>query len=188
MTSCHKFCKKCDAVTERYKDGVCKACSRAKNNAWAARNRSTLNARCRQWNANNAEAKRATNARYREKHQKAVNERRKIKRALDPSIEKNKTAKRRAAKGVLPKNIVNTLLIKQQNKCNCCGEFLGNAFHLDHIIPIARGGTNTEDNVQLLLQKCNQQKYTLTMQEFLAKRRNKQLPTEMNGVINTPLG
>lgn len=188
MTSCQKFCKKCNAETERYKDGKCKICIRTKNNAWAAKNREVRNARCREWNAKNADAKRATNARYRAKHQKQINERRKAKRALNSSLERNKSAKRRAAKGNLPKNIIAKLLIKQQNKCSCCGGPLGKLFHLDHIVPIARGGANTEDNVQLLLPRCNQQKYTLTMEEFLQKRRNNSLHIEVKSDINTALG
>jgi 5-methylcytosine-specific restriction endonuclease McrA len=186
MTSCQKYCKKCNAYTERYTVGTCKICVRAKNNAWAARNRETLNAKCRQWNADNADSKRATNAKYRSANKGLINERRKVKRLLDPSLERNKSAKRRAAKGILPKDIVKRLLVLQQWKCRCCGESLESGYHLDHIIPLSRGGTNSKENVQLLLPKCNQQKYTLTMEEFLIKRRNNPLHIETNNVINTP--
>lgn len=188
MYSCLKLCKKCAIVTERYNDGKCKPCVRAKNNRWAAKNRESINEKHRQWNAENAEAKRATNARYRAKNQKLINERRKAKRALDPSIEKNKSAKRRSAKGVLPKDIVDKLLTSQNWKCRCCNGSLENGYHLDHIVPISRGGTNTEDNVQLLLPQCNLQKYNLTFEEFLAKRRNNSLHVNVNDDINTVLG
>lgn len=188
MLSFHKFCKKCNVETDRYKDGKCKPCIRAKNNAWALRNRELRNARCREWNAKNAEAKRATNARYREKNKDKINESRRAKRAQNPNLERIKTAKRRAAKGELPKNIVDVLLIKQKWMCVCCGQSLKTGYHLDHIIPISRGGTNTEDNVQLLLPKCNLEKYNLTYQEFLDKRRNNSLQKKINDGINSPLG
>lgn len=171
MTSCQKHCKNCNVETERYKDGTCKPCVRAKNNAWAAKNRDARNAKCREWNAKNADSKRATNARYRAKNKESINERRRIKRALDPSMERNKSAKRRAAKGVLPKDIVAKLLLKQNSKCTCCGISLSFGYHLDHIVPISRGGSNTEDNVQLLSPQCNLQKHKLTFDEFLNKRR-----------------
>ena len=177
MSSCHKYCKKCNAVTERYAVGTCKICVRAKNQAWVERNREARNAACRRWNAENADTKRATNAKYRAANKDQINSRRKIKRALDPSVERNKTAKRRSAKGHLPKNIIEILLAVQQGKCNCCGASLAEGYHLDHKVPISRGGTNTEDNVHLLTPKCNQQKYTLTYEEFLLKRRNNGLHT-----------
>ena len=32
--------------------------------------------------------------------------------------------------------------------------------HIDHIVPLARGGTNDLVNLQLLCAECNQKKYT----------------------------
>lgn len=171
MASAQKFCKSCGVETDRYKDGRCIPCRHRHSAKWEASNRDTVNAKSRRWNAKNADKKRATNARYRTVNQEKINARRKEKRAADPSIERNKSAKRRAAVGKLPKNIVEVLLVKQNGLCACCGLPLAGKYHLDHIIPVAKGGSNTEDNVHLLLPKCNQQKYTLTFEEFLRLRR-----------------
>jgi 5-methylcytosine-specific restriction endonuclease McrA len=46
----------------------------------------------------------------------------------------------------------------QKSKCACCGKSLKHSYHLDHIMPIALGGTNTDDNVQLLTPSCNLRK------------------------------
>ena len=62
---------------------------------------------------------------------------------------------RRNAKGKLSKGIIQQLMKKQNNLCACCNAPLNGKFHLDHILPIALGGYNTDDNVQLLLPKCN---------------------------------
>jgi 5-methylcytosine-specific restriction endonuclease McrA len=175
MTSCQKFCKKCNQETDRYKDGTCKPCVRAKNNAWAAKNRELRNAKCREWNAKNAEAKRATNAKYRLKNKELINERRRVKRALDPNIERIKTAKRRIKGYYIAKDVVDKLLVLQDGKCTCCGKPLNGMYHLDHKTPISRGGTNEECNLHLLLPKCNLEKYNLTFEEFLEKRRNNTL-------------
>jgi 5-methylcytosine-specific restriction endonuclease McrA len=60
--------------------------------------------------------------------------------------------------GKLSKEIVQKLLILQKRKCACCGEPLGNKYHIDHIVPLFLGGKNEDSNVQLLRQRCNQQK------------------------------
>lgn len=70
-------------------------------------------------------------------------------------IEQNRRAKIKCSGGNLSTNIVKKLLILQKGKCACCGLSLDNGYHLDHIMPIALGGKNTDDNVQLLTPKCN---------------------------------
>ena len=66
--------------------------------------------------------------------------------------------KRRSAFGVLSRDITSRLFEQQNGLCACCGASLENGFHLDHILPLALGGTNTDDNVQLLTPTCNLKK------------------------------
>lgn len=70
------------------------------------------------------------------------------------AYEQNRRAKK-AAGGELPVDIVQRLLELQKGKCACCAKPLKGLYHLDHIMPISRGGENTELNVQLLLPRCN---------------------------------
>lgn len=65
---------------------------------------------------------------------------------------------RRSALGTLSVGIADRLYSLQQGRCVCCGEALNDEYHIDHIIPIALGGTNTDDNVQLLKPSCNRSK------------------------------
>jgi 5-methylcytosine-specific restriction endonuclease McrA len=175
----NKFCKKCGVDSERYTDGRCKTCTLARHAQWAANNRDRCNAISRKWNASNAVKKRELNEQYRQANQQAINENRKQQRKQDPSMERVKTAIRRARKresgGQLSKNIVQQLLERQNNRCTCCGRTLGDKYHLDHIVPLSLGGTNTDANVQLLLPKCNLQKHNSTPEKFLARRQKEQL-------------
>jgi hypothetical protein len=76
----------------------------------------------------------------------------------------------RIAGDKLSQGIVDQLWALQRGKCACCKQPLGSDFHLDHVLPLARGGTNTDDNVQLLRSLCNRQKHAKHPIDFMQSR------------------
>lgn len=82
----------------------------------------------------------------------------------------NRRARKIANGGVLSNGLASKLFELQKGKCACCGEPLGDNYHLDHIMPLALGGANTDDNIQLLRPKCNLQKNTKHPIDFMQKR------------------
>ncbi len=70
----------------------------------------------------------------------------------------NRSKRIQTSGGKLSSGIVSRLLRLQRMKCPCCHKPLGSNYHLDHIVPIALGGPNTDDNVQLLRAECNMRK------------------------------
>lgn len=44
---------------------------------------------------------------------------------------------------------------QQEGQCIMCKEMLGDKFHIDHIKPLANGGTNDKNNLQALCQSCH---------------------------------
>lgn len=60
--------------------------------------------------------------------------------------------------GRISSDLSSKLFILQGGKCACCSEPLSDTFHLDHIIPLSRGGKNEDRNIQLLLPACNLRK------------------------------
>lgn len=68
-------------------------------------------------------------------------------------------ATRRARKlqvgGVLSKDIRSKLFALQRGMCPCCGQPLGDAYHLDHVMPLTLRGINEDSNAQLLCKTCN---------------------------------
>ena len=61
--------------------------------------------------------------------------------------------------GSYPKEYPSILYCLQKGKCVNCKKILKNKYHIDHIQPVARGGTNHYWNLQLLCPSCNCRKY-----------------------------
>ncbi len=57
--------------------------------------------------------------------------------------------------------------------CYLCGKpIVDNDDCLEHSTPLSRGGTNNYNNLGIAHQSCNNQKYTKTLDEYYAKKRN----------------
>jgi len=44
---------------------------------------------------------------------------------------------------------------KQEGKCYWCDTAVGDTYHIDHVIPLARGGSNNPDNLVISCPACN---------------------------------
>lgn len=168
-------CKKCGSL-DRMKNGKCSECNKsvcraayannkekylAANKEWAKRNPEKIKehrkmsieknptgqaAASKRWRENNKDKFLAARKRWREENKEllrifCINRRRRIESA-----------------GKLSKNVAKIKFALQQGKCPCCTESIKNRYHIDHIIPIFLGGSNTDDNVQLLCPQCNLKK------------------------------
>lgn len=72
--------------------------------------------------------------------------------------EHNRRARKRVNGGKLSPDLSAKLYKLQRGKCPCCKKPLGDDYHMDHIVPIKLGGANIDSNIQLLRQRCNNQK------------------------------
>jgi len=82
--------------------------------------------------------------------------------------EQNRRAKKKANGGKLSPLIREKLFELQMGKCACCKAKVNlRNMHLDHVMPISKGGSHTDDNVQLLCQPCNQSKYAKHPIDFM---------------------
>ena len=63
-------------------------------------------------------------------------------------------------RGFIQRTPVSKLLKKQKTKCNHCGLIFrdGDVWEVDHIIPRSLGGTNGDNNLQLLHRHCHDTK------------------------------
>ena len=85
-------------------------------------------------------------------------------------ISQNRRARKLANGGKLSKGLSAKLFKLQKGKCPCCNQPLGDDYHMDHIMPLAKGGANEDLNIQLLRQQCNQQKSAKDPIEFMQSR------------------
>lgn len=86
------------------------------------------------------------------------------------ALSRNYKAKKKNAEGKHTKKDIDFLFLKQKAKCAVCTEGIKNGFHVDHISPLARGGTNWPKNLQLLCQRCNNQKHAKDPIDFMQEK------------------
>lgn len=121
-----------------------KNCDRAKK--WAKENPERAKARVRSWFAENPERVKALSAKGR------------IKR----------DHRKRAALGSFSPQDVKDCLVLQGSRCfYCLAPLYGRKYHVEHMTPLVRGGSNCPDNIVCACADCNLRKHTKTAAEFI---------------------
>ncbi len=69
-----------------------------------------------------------------------------------------------------PKGLKQKLMRRQDRTCAYCGyRRIASSLDIDHIVPVVRGGSNDESNLQVICRSCNQRKGMQTDEEFRAR-------------------
>ena len=109
-----------------------KARAAAIHKEWKAKNMDRYLEKCNEWLKNNPEfSQRKSNIRR---------------------------ARKKGADGSFTKEDIADMHIKQKRKCAICKCSIKDSYHIDHIIPLFRGGSNYRKNLQLTCQTCNLKK------------------------------
>jgi len=118
----------------------------------------------KKWNERNHDRWRAINRKAVAKHYRAHPEKANANWHI-------RRVRKLAALGNVSDGIKDVLLTKQRWLCACCRcSLIKNKAHLDHIIPIARGGIHDDSNLQMLCATCNISKGCRNPIEFMQSR------------------
>ncbi len=139
----------------------------AKNVAWAreygrqryVKKREHIRTIAKLYRSKNKEKLRATNKKWRGQNGEYL---RQVKREWAAAnvercrvYKRNRRARKRRNGGTHTAADIAALLKTQRQRCAYCGSQLRKEYHVDHIMPLARGGGNDRRNLQLLCAPCN---------------------------------
>jgi 5-methylcytosine-specific restriction endonuclease McrA len=117
-----------------------------KNREWKASNKALALELTRQWQVKNADRYHEYNKQWKKENADKV--------CLQGQ---KRRASKRGSGGTITAKEWRELQNKYDNKCLCCGK-TGGKLTLDHVVPLALGGTHTIDNAQPLCSLCNSKK------------------------------
>lgn len=153
---------------------------------WRKENADLLSENSRRWRLENAERHAENARRWRLENLELCNENRRKWRRENPerasflgkrwrennpekqrTIMFNRNSATRGVKQAIEHGHIDEMLKSQNGVCVYCGSDISKVFHVDHIMPISKGGGNEKENLQLLCAGCNLSKGAKTESEFL---------------------
>ncbi|MGN6383671.1 MAG: HNH endonuclease [Dyella sp.] len=149
--------------------------AKAATDSWRARNPERVAAKVKAWRAAHPEQARAIKEAWTEKNRDKIRAQARAWHAANPDRARvnlqNRRAREKAAEGSLSRGLFAKLMHLQRGKCACCRCAITRSnSHMDHIEPLIRGGSNTDENIQLLCATCNLSKREKDPISFMQSR------------------
>lgn len=126
---------------------------------WAEDNPDKRKAICAKYVAENPDKVKVSQIKWYSKNPEKVKARKHIRRAR----EKN-------AEGSFTPTDIHSMLKQQREKCVVCRVDISETYQIDHIMPLALGGSNNISNIQLLCSHCNLSKNAKHPIDFMQSR------------------
>lgn len=162
----------------RYSGGPCSACVSVRTEKWHKNNPEKVKKAKRDYLEKNREKHYASTARWQKNNIPKLRQATKEWFARNPERRRIYVNKRRAmqagAAGSFSVVDIFIILLSQGGLCNACKkDVLEDGYHIDHIVSLARGGSNRPKNLQVLCPSCNISKGAKDYGAWLAERQVK---------------
>lgn len=173
-----KACVKCGS-TEWYKKNKsghleCRNCKAERAKIWRQSNKAKANACSKNWKIRNPEKIKKIMANWYLGNSEKVKSAKKEWCLNNLEKVKSNTQNRRSmmknAEGEFSGIYIKNLILLQKSKCAVCKTDISKNYHVDHIQPLSKGGTNYPENIQLLCKTCNLQKHAKDPLEFMQSK------------------
>ncbi len=128
--------------------------ARARNRAYYLANREEHLAQTRAW---------------RDANRERLNELGRVRAKAHPEWSRNRKAREKGAEGSHTADDVRAQYKRQKGECYWCSESVGDDYHVDHVIPLAKGGSNGPENLVIACPSCNLRKWAKLPHEFSDK-------------------
>lgn len=162
-------CKQEKHVTEFYRatrnpDGLDRLCATCARDQWRGYHKAKLEhhrAMRRAWAKRNHEKVLGHRAQYRKKNHEVLRTKRKMYDLANPDKRRERVMRRNARKKAAQIGTVDYQRIWDRDKgiCWICGTKVDRRnCHFDHVIPLAKGGAHSEENIAVSHSWCNQHK------------------------------
>jgi len=128
------------------------------------KNKDSIRENQKRWEINNPYARRKSYMKYVENNRELINKKYKEYSKTPQGIKArkvswhNRSKKLRGAGGKLRAEDIAKMMENQKHRCVYCNKGIKHKYHIDHINPISKGGTNYIENIQLLCPTCNLKK------------------------------
>lgn len=182
-----KYCPRCEeefpatleyfSPDKQFKSGLasaCKKCVAEMSRDWRTRNPDKHLEAKREWRKNNPEKVKQQKSDSQKRNRASANKRasRYTKRHPDRinARTRNRYARKIAAEGTHTDADIAAHYEMQNGLCAYCGIRLFHDYHVDHYIPLIKGGSNWPDNLLLSCMTCNISKNGLLFEEWQERR------------------
>lgn len=180
-----KICTKCGKekpVSEFCKDSKkksglqshCKACNAEYCRQWKEANPERYRASIKAYCVNKRDLLLEKSRQYRVTFNEKYKASKKAWKLANPQkvaeSHRNRRARKRNAEGFHTAADIREILNSQRRKCAVCRISITKNYHVDHVIPLALGGSNNRDNLQLLCPSCNLSKNAQHPVKFMQSR------------------